>query len=75
MTRENAKTGMGSSGYPMQQQCQQSNAPMTRDEPTVDDQGTFPGASRVKSTGSLDLTFLADEACVSINIQKIVGIY
>ena len=47
----------------------------SEDEPTVDDQETFPGEARVKSTGSLDLTFLVDDACVSINIQKIIGIY
>ena len=32
----------------------------SRDEPTVDDQETFPRAARVKSTRSLDLTFLVD---------------
>ena len=47
----------------------------SRDEPIVDDQETFPGVARVKSTGSLDLTFLVDDACVPIKIQKIVGIY
>ena len=45
------------------------------DEPTVDDQENFPGAARVKSTGSLDLTFLVDATCVPIKIQKIAGIY
>jgi len=45
------------------------------DEPTVDDYETFPGAARVKSTRSLDLTFLVDDACVPIKIQKIAGIY
>ena len=30
--------------------------------------------TRIKSTGSLDLTFLVDDACVSIKIQKIAGI-
>ena len=45
------------------------------DEPTIDDQETFPRAARVKSTGSLDLTFLVDDACVSIKIQKIAGIH
>ena len=47
----------------------------SRDEPIVDDQETFPGAARVKSTRSLDLTFLVDDACVPIKIQKIAGIY
>ena len=47
----------------------------SRDEPTVNDQETFPGAARVKSTISLDLTFLVDDACVPIKIQKIAGIY
>ena len=45
------------------------------DEPTVDDQEIFLGAARVKSTGSLDLTFLVDDACVLIKIQNIAGIY
>ena len=45
------------------------------DEPTVDDQETFPGAARVKSIGSLDITFLVDDTFVLINIQKIAGIY
>ena len=45
------------------------------DEPTVDDQETFPGAARVKSTGSLDITFLVDDAYVPIKIQKIAAIY
>ena len=45
------------------------------DEPTVDDQESFLGAARVKSTGSLDLTFLVDDACVSIKIQNIAVIY
>ena len=45
------------------------------DEPTVDDQETFSGATWVKSTGSLDLTILVDDACVSIKIQNIAGIY
>ena len=44
------------------------------DEPTVDDQESFLGAARVKSTGSLDLTFLVDYACVLIKIQKILSI-
>ena len=45
------------------------------DEPTVDDHENFTRAARVKSTRSLDLTFLVDDACVSIKIQNIVGIY
>ena len=45
------------------------------DEPIVDDQETFPRAARVKSTRSLDLTFLVDDACVPIKIQNIAGIY
>ena len=44
-------------------------------EPTVDDQENFPGVARVKSIGSLDKTFLANDACVLIKIQKIAGIY
>ena len=44
------------------------------DEATVDGQETFPGAARVKSTGLLDVTFLADEACVPMKIQKMAGI-
>ena len=47
----------------------------SKDEPTVDDQETFPGVAQVKSTGSLDFTFLVDDACVPIKIQKIAGIY
>ena len=47
----------------------------SEDEPTVDDQETFPGATQVKSTRSLDLTFLVDDACVPIKIQNISGIY
>ena len=46
----------------------------SRDEPTIDDQETFSGATQVKSTRSLDLTFLVDDACVPIKIQKIIGI-
>ena len=45
------------------------------DESTIDEHETFPGAARVKSIESLDLTFLVDDACVSINIQNIAGIY
>jgi hypothetical protein len=47
----------------------------TGDEPTVDGQETFPGAARVKSTGSLDVAFLVDHACVPMKIQKIAGIF
>ena len=46
-----------------------------RDEPTVDGQETFPGAARVKSTGSLGVTFLVNEACVPMKIQKMAGIF
>ena len=45
------------------------------DEPTVDDQEMFLGAARVKSIRSLDITFMVDDACVPIKIQKITGIY
>ena len=45
------------------------------DEPTVDDQETFPRETRVKSTRSLDLTFMVDDACVSIKIQNVAVIY
>jgi len=45
------------------------------DEHTVDGQETFPGAARVKSTGSLDVAFLVDETCVPMKIQKIAGIF
>ena len=45
------------------------------DEPTVDDQETFSREAQVKSTGSLYLTFLVDDACVPIKIQNIEGIY
>jgi hypothetical protein len=31
------------------------------------------GSERIKSTGSLDVTFLVDDACVPIKIQKIAG--
>jgi hypothetical protein len=31
------------------------------------------GAEGIKITGSLDVTFLVDDACVPIKIQKIVG--
>jgi hypothetical protein len=30
-------------------------------------------AERIKITGSLDVTFLVDDACVPIKIQKIAG--
>ena len=47
----------------------------SEDEPPVDDHETFPRAAQVKSTISLDITFLVDESCVPIKIQKIAGIY
>jgi hypothetical protein len=31
------------------------------------------GEERIKRTGSLDVTFLVDDACVLIKIQKIAG--
>jgi hypothetical protein len=33
------------------------------------------GAERIKRTGSIDLTFLVDDACVPIKIRKIAGIF
>ena len=47
----------------------------SRDEPTVDDPEIFLRAARVKSTRSLDLTFMVDDACVLIKIENIAGIY
>jgi hypothetical protein len=45
------------------------------EEHTVDgEEAILHGAKRIKSTRSLDLTFLVDDACVLIKIQKIVGI-
>ena len=38
------------------------------DEHTVDGEESIHGAARIKSTGSLDLTFLVDDACVPIKI-------
>jgi hypothetical protein len=46
----------------------------SRDERTVDGEEVIHGAERIKSIGSLDLTFLMDNACVPIKIQKIEGI-
>jgi hypothetical protein len=45
------------------------------DEPSVDCEEAYPGEARVKSTGTLDLTFLVDDGCVPIKIQNIAGIY
>ena len=45
------------------------------DEHTVDGQENFPGVARVKSTGSLDVAFLVDDACVPMKIQKIASIF
>jgi hypothetical protein len=46
----------------------------SREERTVDGEETIMhGAERIKSTRSLDVTFLVDGTCVSIKIQKIVG--
>jgi hypothetical protein len=45
------------------------------DERTIDEEEfILHGATRIKSTGSLDLTFLVDDTYVSIKIQKITGI-
>jgi hypothetical protein len=33
------------------------------------------GSEQIKSIGSLDVTFLVDDACVPIKIQKIAGNY
>jgi hypothetical protein len=46
----------------------------SRDERIVDGEEAIHGATQIKSTGSLDLTFLVDDACVPIKIQKIAGI-
>lgn len=43
------------------------------DEPSVDYEEAYPRAARVKSTRSLDVTFLVDDGCVPIKIQKIAG--
>jgi hypothetical protein len=46
----------------------------SKEEHSVDGQNTIlHGAERIKSTKSLDVTFLVDDACVSIKIQKIAG--
>ena len=46
----------------------------SRGEHSVGAQNTIlHGAERIKSTGSLDVTFLVDDACVPIKIEKIVG--
>ena len=34
----------------------------------------FPGSSRVRSTGTLDISFLVDENQVPVKIEKIPGI-
>jgi hypothetical protein len=44
------------------------------DERIVDGDEAIHGAAQIKSIRSLDLTFLVDDACVSIKIQKIAGI-
>ena len=46
----------------------------SREERTVDGEETIMhGAERIKSTISLDITFLVDDACVPIKIQKIAS--
>jgi hypothetical protein len=46
------------------------------EEHNVDGHDTIMhGAERIKSTRSLDVTFLVDDACVLIKIQKITGNY
>jgi hypothetical protein len=46
----------------------------SREEHTVDGEETIlHGEERIKSTGSLDDTFLVDDACVPIKIQKIAS--
>ena len=45
------------------------------DEHTVDGQENFPGEARVRGTRSLDVTFLVDDSCVPMKIQKIAGIF
>jgi hypothetical protein len=45
-----------------------------REEHSVGSQDTIlHGAEQIKITGSLDVTFLVDDTCVPIKIQKIVG--
>jgi hypothetical protein len=46
----------------------------SRDELTIDGEEAIHGAERIKSTISLDITFLVDDACVPIKIQKIACI-
>ena len=38
-------------------------------------QATFPGSSYVTRMGTLETTFFVDDNIVSINIDKILGIY
>jgi hypothetical protein len=46
----------------------------SREERIVDGQETIlHGAERIKITGSLYFTFLVDDTCVPIKIQKIAG--
>ena len=46
----------------------------SREEHSVGAQDTIlHGAERIKNTESLDVTFLVDDACVLIKIQKIAG--
>ena len=47
----------------------------SEDEHIVDGQKTFPGAAQVRGIGSLDVTFLVDDSCVPMKIQKIAGIF
>jgi hypothetical protein len=45
-----------------------------REECTIDGEETIMhGGERIKITRSLDVTFLVDDACVPIKIQKISG--
>ena len=46
----------------------------SREEHIVDGHDIIKhGAKQIKSTGSLYVTFLVDDSCVTIKIQKIVG--
>jgi hypothetical protein len=46
----------------------------SEEERTVDGDDTIlHEAERIKSTGSLDVTFLVDDACVPIKIEKIAS--
>jgi hypothetical protein len=48
----------------------------SREENTLDVQDTIlHGVEQIKIIGSLDVTFLVDDTCVSIKIQKIAGNY